>query len=379
MREFPLSPYLYWVKSRAPVEIDLTASNMLACSMADLPGAREAVDLTAADRGGYPPLRDAIAAHYGVSGDHVATASGCSAANFLAIGALVGPGDTVLMETPWYDQIEGACKLLGAHVQHFERRFDDGYRIDVASLCARITPATSLVIVTTPHNPSGMAIDLETLTALQAMAEDANVYVLVDEVYLDVTNLVQASRNPELESRRYPPAALVGDRLVSVSSLTKSYGLAGLRCGWVIAAPEIAERIRRVRDVIDNIGAAPADRLAALAFSQLDRLGARAGQHMMRQHARLGRFLGDHPELELAGPPEASIIFPRMAGVADSDPFVQRLLEDHGVSVAPGRLFGAPAHFRVSLGGSADALDRGLEQISRALRDVPIMGRRDAE
>src|SRR5476649_2599388 len=74
----------------------------------------------------------------------------------------------------------------------------------------------------------------------------------------------------------YPPAALIGDRLLSISSLTKSYGLAGLRCGWVIAAPAIAERVRRVRDVIDNIGAAPADRLSVLAFSQIDRLAARA-------------------------------------------------------------------------------------------------------
>src|ERR1039457_3391541 len=99
----PLAPYLYWAKTRPAAAIDLAGSNLLACSVEDLPGAREAVELMAPDSRGFPPLVEAIAGHYGVATDRVSLAAGCSAANFLAIGALVGPGDTVLMEAPWYD------------------------------------------------------------------------------------------------------------------------------------------------------------------------------------------------------------------------------------------------------------------------------------
>lgn len=366
----PLAPYLYWAKTRPAAEFDLAGSNLLACTLDDFPGAREAVELTAPDRGGYPPLVDAIAAHYGVAPERVATASGCSAANFLAIAALVGPGDTVLMEGPWYDQITGACRLLGARVETFERRFEEGYRLDVGAIRSRINAGTKLVIVTSPHNPGGRAEGRETFAALQALAEETNVHVLVDEVYLDVTNMLHGPR-PQGGPRalgRYTPAALVGDRLISISSLTKSYGLSGLRCGWVISTPAIAERARRVRDVIDNIGAAPADRLSALAFAQLDHLAARALK-LVSTNVEVARdFFARHPELALAGPIEATIVFPRLAGTADTGPFVARLFEEHGVAVVAGGFFGAPAHIRISLGGRTDTLVAGLERMERMLR-----------
>ena len=368
MLNSPLAPYLYWAKTRPAAEFDLAASNLMACTLDDLPGAREAVDLMAPDRGGYPPLVEAIAAHYGVDVSRVVTANGCSAANFLAIGALLGTGDEVLMESPWYDQITGACRLVGATVARFERRFEDGWRIDVEAVRSRLTPRTKLIIVTSPHNPSGKPTDHATLASLQALAEEANVHVLVDEVYLDVTNaLHDTPRTAARAIGRYKPAALVGDRLLSVSSLTKSYGLAGLRCGWLIAAPATAERARRVRDVIDNIGAAPADRLSALAFTHIESLAARA-RSLVATNLELTRaFLARHPEMEVATPLEATITFPRLVGMADADPFVARLLSEQGVAVAAGSFFGAPRHIRISLGGATETLARGLERIERLL------------
>jgi len=372
MLKSPLAPYLHWAKTRPAAAFDLAGSNLLACTLDDLPGAKDAIDLTAPDKGGYPPLVEAIAQHYGVVAERVVTASGCSAANFLAIGALVGPGDTVLMEGPWYDQITGACRLLGANVQTFERGLEDGYRIDVGALRERVTAKTKLVIITSPHNPSGMTTERETLVALQAMAEAADVHVLVDEVYLDVTNeLHRPPDSPRVSPRAsgpYTPAALVGDRLLSISSLTKSYGLSGLRCGWVIAAPAIAERVRRVRDVIDNIGPAPADRLSALAFSRIDQLAARARTVASANLEIAREFFARHSEFELARPIETTLVFPRLAGVTDTAPFVKRLFEEQGVAVVAGHFFGAPAHIRISLGGKTETLIAGLERIERVLR-----------
>jgi aspartate/methionine/tyrosine aminotransferase len=362
MLESPLAPYLLWAKTRQPAAIDLAGSNLLPCSIDELAGAREALDLSAPNDNGYAPLVNAIAAHYDVDSSLVVTAAGCSGANFLVAAALVGAGDEVLVEQPTYDPLPGACLLMGASVRRFPRRAEDRWAIDVDALRAALTPRTRLVVVTSPHNPSGALIDRATLLAIGRLAADAGASVLVDEVYLD------ASRLAAPDAAAPPPAATLAGPFLSTSSLTKSYGLAGLRCGWIVTtSAAIAERLRRTRDVIDNAGSAPADLLGALAFSRLDVLAART-RGILGPNLAIGRdFLRAHPMLEVAGPPQASVVFPRLRGVSDAGPFIDRLLTDHDVAVAPGRFFDAPAHFRVSLAGRTDRLRDGLDRLSRAL------------
>jgi aspartate/methionine/tyrosine aminotransferase len=360
MLDSVLAPYLLWAKSRQPAAIDLAGSNLLHCTIDELPGVRDAVDVSAPNDNGYAPLVDAIARHYGVAPDRVVTAAGCSGANFIAIAALVGAGDDVLIERPGYDPLIGAARLMGAQINRFDRRLDQNWALDLDAIRERLTPRTRLIIVTTPHNPSGVALDRASLVALGELAEREGVHVLVDEVYLDGTNLVRAG------APRVPAATLDGPFL-STSSLTKSYGLAGLRCGWIVAPPRIAERLRRTRDVIDNAGSAPADRLGALAFSQLPGLSERTRRVLGGNIARARAFFAAHPQLEIAEPPSASVVFPRLRGVDDSSAFVTRLLMEHGVAVAPGHFFEAPAHFRLSLAGGSEALAQGLELLGSDL------------
>jgi aspartate/methionine/tyrosine aminotransferase len=364
MLDEPLAPYLLWAKTRQPAAIDLAGSNLLHCTLDDLPGARDAVDLSAKNDDGYRPLVDGLADHYALAADRIVTAGGCSGANFIAIAALVGAGDDVLIERASYDPLVGACRLMGARVRRFDRRFEDGFQIDLEALRGLVTPATRLIVVTTPHNPSGVSLDRKTLETLGRMATEAGAFVLVDEVYLDVAAAVKSQHGPALS------AAQLDGPFVITNSLTKSYGLAGLRLGWAIAPSAIAVRLRRTRDVIDNAGSAPADRLAALAISRRAGLLSRA-KSILGANLELARtFLAAHPALEVAEPPGGSVIFPRIRGRADAEPFVQALLDTHGVAVAPGRFFDSPAHFRISLAGANEALVTGLAAISRAL-DAP--------
>jgi len=356
-----VAPYLLWAKTREAASIDLAGSNLVHCSLDDLHGARDAVDITARNDNGYLPLVEAIANHYDVPADRVVSASGCSGAHFLAIAATVGAGDHVLVERPGYDPLLGACLLMGANVERFDRTFASRFAIDVDALADRMTSRTRLIVVSAPHNPSGVSLDATTLSELGRMAAHAGAHVLVDEVYLDAASLVRGDP-PTARS-----AARLGGPFIVTNSLTKSYGLAGLRSGWAIAPAPTAERMRRTRDVVDNAGNAPADRLAALAFSQLPRLGDRA-RRLLKSNLELARtFVARHQELELVEKPHASVIFPRLAGVDDAEPFVARLLAEHGVAVAPGRFFDAPAHFRVSLAGQTSKLSEGLAALSRAL------------
>ncbi len=130
MLESPLAPYLLWAKSREPAPFDLAGSNLLPCSIDDLPGARGALDITAPNDNGYAPLVESIAAHYGIDPVRIVPASGCSGANFVTVAALVGAGDDVLVERPGYDPLVAACRLMGARVRRFDRRFERRLRAE---------------------------------------------------------------------------------------------------------------------------------------------------------------------------------------------------------------------------------------------------------
>lgn len=358
-----LAPYMLWAKTREAAEIDLAGSNLLSCTLDDLPGIAGALHLTAPNDNGYAPLVESIAAHGGVPADRVVTATGCSGANFLAIAALVGAGDEVLVEQPGYDPLVGACTLLGARVTRIARPFSQRFQFDLDAVRAAVTPATRLIIVTSPHNPSGVSLDAATLQALATIAEDAHAHLLVDEVYRDAVNLGAGNLAPTASA-----AALEGPVIVT-SSLTKSYGLNGLRCGWAVAPASVAHRMRRVRDLVDAVGSAPSDRLSAFAFQHLSTLAARTTRLVTANLALARSFAGAHADLLLAEPPRATVMFPQVAGLADTTTLVAEIAARHGVAVAPGRFFDAPAHIRISLAGQTDKLAEGLRRLSRALAE----------
>jgi aspartate/methionine/tyrosine aminotransferase len=294
---------------------------------------------------------EAIASRYGVRSANVATAVGCSGANFLALAALVDAGDDVLVEQPGYDPLAAAAAMLGARVTRFERRFEDGWRLDPDRIARALTPRTRVVVMSSPHNPSGVLAGPDDLRELGRLAGERGFTVIVDEVYLD------------LASSGHAPAATLSPAFVSTNSLTKAYGLASLRCGWSLAPPEVTEKIRRARDVVDVWSAIPADRLSVLAFGNLDHLAERA-RRLVEANARLvGSFLArSAAELECV-PSSATIAFPRFADGRDAGRFAERLLREHGVAIVPGSFFDSPSHFRISFGGATGPLEKGLSAI----------------
>lgn len=344
-----------WAKSRPAARFDLAGSNVLSCSIADLEGARDALELSGPNDDGYEPLLSAIARQYGVTPDAVTTAQGTSGANFQVCAALVKPGDDVLVERPGYDPLMAAPRLLGARVIRFERAAADGYALDPDRVKAALTPRTKLIILTSAHNPTSALASRESLIAVGRLAASAGAYVIVDEVYLDAAR-------PEVA-----PAARLGERFVSTSSLTKSYGLAGLRCGWSLSSPAIAERIRRTRDAIDGTGSIVTERLAVLAFAQLDRLRQRAQTLLGCNRPLVREFLQSRADLECFDPPGGTVVFPRIKDAADTTRFAERLLANRGTAVVPGRFFDEPAHFRLGFGITTEAVRAGLHALSKAL------------
>ena len=350
------APYMQWAKQHARPAWNLAGSNVLGCTLDDLPGAREALELAGDNDNGYRPLIEAIAARYGVAPEMVAPAQGTSGANFLVYLALVQPGDDVLVERPGYDPLMGAVERLGARVTRFDRRFEEGYRLDPDAVRRALTPRTRLIVITNTHNPTGVLAPDEDLDAVGRVAAEAGAHVVVDEVYLD------SVPGP---ARR--PAATRSPVFITTSSLTKSYGLAGLRCGWVIAAPEVAERVYRARDIVDGTGAFPAERLSLLAFSRLDQLAARTRAVLDPNLAVVRSFLDSRSDLAFVLPDGGTTVFPRLRHSPDATRFVDRLAREHDTGLVPGHFFQAPAHFRLGFCGDRRVLAEGLSRLGRAL------------
>jgi hypothetical protein len=323
----------------------------------ELDGAREALALSGNTDEGWPPLVEAIARRYGVGVERVATATGAAGANFLSLGALIRPGETILTEWPGYDPITGAARFLGANVRTFDRSWHDGFKVDPDRIARELTPTTRVILLTNLHNPTGVYTDAWTLMSVADMANAIGAKVLVDEVYLEAVCGLDSV-----------PAAMRSDAFISVNSLTKSFGLAGLRLGWILADPHTIQRIRRVRDVVDGCGAAPSERLGTVAFEHIDRLLDRARGILEPHWAIVKRFVEGRSELEWIAPAVGSCVaFPRLAAVGDAEPFVEMARQEFGVGVVPGRFFGAPRHFRIAMAGERSVLEEGLEALGRAL------------
>jgi aspartate/methionine/tyrosine aminotransferase len=350
------TPYVAWMKHAPQVTYNLMGSNLLHCQVEDLPQARERLDLDGLHEEGYEPLLEAIAGRFEVAVDRVSLATGASGANFLVGGALLRPGDEVLVERPVYDPLLGIPRFLGADIRRFDRVFEDGFQVDPERVAAAITPKTRLIMITNLHNPTGALTTTDRMAAVGEVAEKVGARVLVDEVYLE-----------SVPGEKQTPAACLSPTFISTCSLTKAYGLSGLRAGWILAPTEVVERIRRVRDLVDGVGVFPSELLALIAFQNLPALRRRARSILDPNFELLHDFMGTRPDLEWVQPGGGSVGFPRIRGVEDVSSFVKALRERYDTGVVPGYFFEAPGHFRVALGGKTEILEGGLERLGDAL------------
>ena len=351
------SDYMHWAKFKKPVRYALTGSEVPHVRMDSLPISIGDLDLDGASHPRYAPLREAIAAHSGVGPESVVAADGTSMANFLAMAALIAPGDEVLIERPTYEPLLAAASFLGAEIKRFDRDPKRGFRIDLDRLAASITERTRLIVVTNLHNPSSALTSEDDLGVLGDIARRSDARILVDEVYLD-------SAVPPRRS-----AVHLGAEFVCTNSLTKVYGLSGLRCGWILAEPEVAERMWRLNDLFGVNQAHPAERLACIAFEQLDKVAGDVPQMLQRNRSLFNAFVTSRDDLDCMTAEHGIVAFPRWSG-GDTARLDTLLRERYDMAVVPGCWFEMDDHFRVDLGCPADVLQEGLARLGAALDEL---------
>jgi hypothetical protein len=351
------TPYIEWAKLHSGARYTLATSGMATATLADLGARLEDLEISGADGYGYAPLVERIAARFGVSPEMVVCEAGTSGANFLAMAALLAPGDEVIVERPTYEPLLGIAEFLGARLRRLDRRPEDGFAVDPDRLAALLTPATRLVVLANLHNPSSALADRGTLARVGDLAAGVGARVLVDEVYLDA-----------VFDAPQPSAVHLGPAFLATGSLTKVCGLGGLRCGWVLAEPALARRLWRLRDLLSNVQAHPAERLSRLAFDRLPALLARARARFEENRRVAAGFLGTRPDLAIAMPQAGTTLAPRWRG--DVTPLCTLLRERYETTVVPGHFFELPDHVRIGLGGDPADLAEGLRRLGLALDDL---------
>jgi aspartate/methionine/tyrosine aminotransferase len=353
------SAYMHWAKTQSQATYNLATSGVRLYSLEQLRVSLADLELSGASAYGYPPLQEAIAAKCGVATDTVVAANGASMANFLAMAALVEPGDEVLVEQPTYELIISAALYLGAEVKRFARPFATQFRLDPSEVERAVTPRTRLVVVTNLHNPSNAYADDDTLRQIGDIAARVGARVLVDEVYLDAA----FTRSPRTAYR-------LGEHFITTASLTKVYGLSGLRCGWILAAPALAERMWRLNDLFGVTQPHASERLSCIALARLPEIAASSRVLLDRNRALANDFLSTRDDLETFPITDGMISFPRLRHAASVEALCALLREKYETSLVPGRFFEMPEHFRLSIGGDTAMLGGGLERLGAALDEI---------
>src|ERR1051325_5945404 len=274
------SDYMHWSKTESRARFNLATSGVASFPLRELPVDLKELEINGGDSYGYVPLQQAIGAHHGVDPECVVEAAGTSMANHLAMAAIIESGDEVLMEHPAYGPILDVAHYLQANVRRFRRAEENGWAIDPAEVRRCVTPKTRLIVVTNLHNPTSALSSESVLREIGDIARSIGALVLVDEVYLDAVY----ENTPRTSFH-------LGPEFVVTSSLTKVYGVSGLRCGWILAQHDVAWKMRRLDDLYSATPVHPGELLSVAAFQHLTVLRERARRIVEADRRLLRDFL----------------------------------------------------------------------------------------
>jgi aspartate/methionine/tyrosine aminotransferase len=311
---------------------------------------------------GIPELREHIANRYpGATPDNVLVTSGAAQANFTSIWTLLRPGDEIVVMRPNYLQIQGIAQNFGLKVKEFDLREDRNWAVDVERLNSAVTDETKLITVCNPNNPSGYIMTPEEMDAVVSAAERVGAWILADEVYAG-TERTNDEVTPSFWGRY--------DRVLAIGSMSKAYGMPGLRIGWIVTSEDMADEIWARQEYVTIGSAMLNNKLAAFALSPEvhPRILARTRDYVRRGYPHFERWAKSHGDLFTWVPPQAApIAFARYSADINSTEFGMRLIHEQSVEIVPGDHFGMDGYLRISFGLPEDYLLEGLDRLSQLI------------
>ena len=293
---------------------------------------------------GSAELREAVAGLYEhTAPEQVLCLAAAEEGIFTAWHALLGPGDHAIVESPCNGSALAVPRSTGAEVSAWTRRHEDGWAYDLEALRALLRPQTRMLYINSPHNPTGSQMPREVFDELIELARERGIVLLSDEVYRGLEHD---------ESRRLPSACDVYERALSLNTVSKSYGLHGLRIGWLACRDdELLARVRELKLYTTICSSAPSELLVALALRHSEQLVGASRELVLANLPLVERFLARHSELfEWVAPTAGPIGFPRVRDGRDVRAWCERLAGQDGVLLLPGSVYGEPQHVRMGFG-----------------------------
>ncbi|MFM0739406.1 aminotransferase class I/II-fold pyridoxal phosphate-dependent enzyme [Paraburkholderia xenovorans] len=298
----------------------------------------------------------------GLGADDVLITTGAAGALFIIATALLGTDDHLVVVRPNYATNLETPKAIGCKFTYVDLFFEEAFAIDFDKLAAAITPATKIISVTCPHNPTGVMYSEADLLRLVELARNNGCYLLVDETYRDLSY-----------GRKLPLAASLGSHVISVSSLSKAYGVPGIRLGWIVAKnPELQEIFLAAKEQVSICGSVIDEWIGEQVLAKRAAILEPTLVEMRRRLAVVTEWIAGEEHLDWVAPSGGVVCFPRMRSepVGGTGAFYRRLIDVHGTYVGPGHWFEMPdTYFRLGYGWpTAAELEAGLKGISLALR-----------
>jgi aspartate/methionine/tyrosine aminotransferase len=366
-----IEPFLlerWMTRHETHVKYDIAESGILPMTTADLlellpAGERAAaldrlltLPLGYSEARGTEDLRGLLAATYTRGdADHILVTTGAIEANFLLFNELLSPGDHVIAPYPAYQQLYSVPRAIGCDVSLWKVGPETGYRYDVDALERMVTPRTRLIVVNTPHNPTGAMLSPDDARRVYALADSVGATILGDEAYrwLAVPG-GDAFATPFFD---------MGERGISVGTLSKPFGLPGLRIGWIAGPPDLVRRCWGLRDYITLSPGKLNDALACLAVAHRDRIVERNTRIITANLATATTFMAEHKALLSWTPPKGGLLALMKYDLPmPSLELADKLAMEESVMLAPGSAFGYEHHLRLGIGQRPDIFAEGLRR-----------------
>jgi aspartate/methionine/tyrosine aminotransferase len=317
---------------------------------------------------GTQRLRTLLAQTYeGCGPENILVTTGAIEANFLLFNVLLNPGDHVVAPYPAYQQLYSVPRALGCDVSLWQVRSEDGFRFVLDDLARLIRPNTRLIVINSPHNPTGAMLSPDELERVYELAKSAGAMVLSDEAYrwLEVPG---GSESP-------PPVYNLGPAGISVGTMSKPFGLPGLRIGWMAAPAETVAACWAMRDYVSLSPGKLNDALAVLAFEHRDKIVQRNRELIGQNLSRANRWIAEQADMLSWTPPRGGLLaLVRYHLDIPSLELADKLAEEYSVMLAPGSVFGFEHHLRIGIGQEPPVFAAGLERASACFAELQAGG-----